>query len=101
MKYNLKSIMNNAWKLVRKLAITMSEALKIAWANAKTIATAKSNSGISEEMHTWAGWHNFMREVIHESVSVLKVTVIDPTTKKGTKILSYFTLSQTHELGTI
>ena len=35
--FNLKSIMNRAWMLIRKYGLSMSEALKKAWAVAKTI----------------------------------------------------------------
>ena len=38
MKYNKAEIMKNAWKAVRTLGITMSEALKRAWATAKAVA---------------------------------------------------------------
>lgn len=34
-KYNLSIIMKRAWELVKKVAITMSEALKQAWKEAK------------------------------------------------------------------
>lgn len=35
-KYNKSEIMKNAWNLVRTLGMTMSEALRKAWADAKT-----------------------------------------------------------------
>lgn len=35
-KYNLSSIMKRAWELVKKAAITMSEALRQSWKEAKT-----------------------------------------------------------------
>ena len=38
MKYNRSEIMKNAWAAVRTLSITMSEALKKAWATAKAAA---------------------------------------------------------------
>ena len=47
------------------------------------------------ECHTWAGWQALGRMVIHTSEAVFKVEVSDPTTKKGTRIKSFFTYSQT------
>ena len=35
MKYNLRSIMHNAWKFFRKGVETFALALRMAWANAK------------------------------------------------------------------
>lgn len=35
MKYNLSNIMKRAWELVKKAAMTISEGLKKAWAEAK------------------------------------------------------------------
>lgn len=55
-KFNLRSLMHNAWKFVRKLKISISEALRMAWANAKRTVTAKEAAGITEETHTWSGW---------------------------------------------
>lgn len=37
-KYNLSNIMKRAWELVKKTAMTMSEALKRAWKEAKVMA---------------------------------------------------------------
>lgn len=34
-KFNLKSIMQQAWQFVRRNGYTMSEALRVAWLNAK------------------------------------------------------------------
>lgn len=34
-KYNLSNIMKRAWELVKKIGITISSALKIAWSEAK------------------------------------------------------------------
>lgn len=101
MKYNLKSIMNQAWKSFKRGGKTFAEALHTAWYNAKAIILAKELAGIKEECHTWYSWRNFGLEVIHESVALFKVEVLDDTTKKGTRILSYFGKSQVHQISDV
>lgn len=106
MKYNLKAIMTKAWSLFRKAAkkasISFSEALKLAWAWAKVqeanraiVNAAAEALGVVEEYHTWAGWQALGRMVMHESEATFKVEIADPTTKKGTRIQSYFIYSDT------
>lgn len=94
MKYNLKSIMHNAWRFFRKGVQDFATALRMAWANAKAHNEAKAAAGISEQTHTWAGWKALGYEVIHESKALYKVNLADPSTKKGTRIQSYFGTSQ-------
>lgn len=105
-KYNMKSIMSKAWSLFRKAAkkaaITFSEALKLAWAwgkaqvaNKAIITAAAAAAGIEEEYHTWAGWQAMGRMVIHTSEAAFQCVVADPTTKKGTRVQSYFIYSDT------
>lgn len=94
MKYNLASIMHNAWKLVHKLAISISEALRLAWYNAKQTRTAKEAAAVTEETHTWSGWKALGFEVIHESKALFKATTADPTTRSGSRIVAYFGASQ-------
>ena len=94
MKYNLRSIMHNAWKFFRKGVRDFSEALRMAWANAKAQNAAKELAGITEQTHTWAGWKALGYEVIHESKSLYKADLIDPSTKKGTRLTAYFGASQ-------
>lgn len=96
MRYDMKSIMKNAWKMFRKGVATFSECLKIAWRNAKVLVLILASQ--SEECHTWYGWKEKGFEVIHESVAKFKVEIVDPTTRKGTRILSYFGKSQVQEL---
>ena len=48
MKYNKAEIMRNAWAAVRTLGITMSEALKRAWAVAKTAAEKIAFNGFAK-----------------------------------------------------
>lgn len=90
--YNKKSIMKNAWKFFNKGVSTFSECLKLAWKNAKALALILAKQ--TTEHHTWYGWKELGFEVIHESVARFQVEITDPTTKKGTRILSYFDKSQ-------
>lgn len=106
MKYNLSKLMKKAWSLYRKAskkaAASFADALRAAWAwmkvqaaNAAIIKAAMEAAGIDEDAHTWAGWQALGRMVIHTETAILQVTVADPTTKKGTRVQSYFTYSQT------
>lgn len=106
MKYNLSKLMKKAWSLfrqaARKTAITFSEALRKAWqwikvqeANAARIEAAAEAAGIEEEFHSWAGWQALGRMVIHTEEAAFQCTVDDPTTKKGTRVQSFFLYSQT------
>ena len=106
MKYNLSKLMKKAWSLFRqamkKGSTTFSEALKKAWAwikvqdaNTVKVEAAADAAGIVEEYHTWAGWQALGRMVMHTSEAAFKVEVTDPTTKKGTRIQSYFIYSDT------
>lgn len=97
-KYNLSNIMKDAWKMVKKLNITLSTALKIAWKNAKLVAKTLLEKA-TEEVHTWYGWTLLGKEVIHDSKCLFQIVIEDLTTKKGTRTLSYFGASQVCELG--
>lgn len=109
MKYNLKAIMNKAWSLYRqamkKAAITFSEALKKAWAWAKVqpankaiVEAAAEAAGYGDMVcRTWYGWKATGREVMHTEKAAFQVEIADPTTRKGTRIESYFTYEQTYE----
>ena len=94
MKYNLSSIMRAAWRIFRKGAGSFATALRMAWANAKAHWAAKSAAGITEETHTWSGWRELGMEVIHESKALYKALYHDPSTKSGTRVISFFGLSQ-------
>lgn len=94
MKYNLRSIMNTAWRFFRKGVETFALALRMAWANAKAHNAAKAAAGVTEQTHTWAGWKALGYEVIHESKALYKVNLADPSTKKGTRLTAYFGASQ-------
>ncbi len=77
-RYNLRSIMNTAWRLYHKLGINISLALKMAWANAKATLRAKETAGVTEETHTWSGWKNRGYEVIHNSKALYKAVTQPP-----------------------
>lgn len=105
-RYNMKSIMVKAWALFRKAAkkaaITFSEALKLAWkwakvqaSNAAKVEATAAALGIEEEFHSWYGWQQLGRMVIHTSVAAFQVLLDDPTTKSGTRVQSYFVYSDT------
>lgn len=93
-QYNLRSIMNAAWRFFRKGVQSFAVALRMAWANAKAHNAAKKEAGISEETHTWSGWRDLGYEVIHESKALYKAILRDPATKKGTRVTCYFGASQ-------
>lgn len=105
-RYDMSRLMKKAWSLFRqaakKAAITFAEALRKAWAwikvqasNAAKVEAAAEALGVEEEYHTWAGWQALGRMVCHTEQAAFSVTVADPTTKKGTRIQSYFLYSQT------
>lgn len=87
--------MKSAWSFYRKSGITFADALKMAWANEKRKNEAKEVAGITETVRSWYEWYARGREVIHESKAVLKVILLDPLTKSGTRVHCYFTESQT------
>ena len=93
-KYDLRSIMRAAWRIYRKGVQSFAVALRMAWANAKAHSEAKAAAGISEETHTWAGWHDMGYEVIHECRALYRVIFRDPATKNGTRVTCYFGASQ-------
>lgn len=94
MKYNRSKIMRVAWKLFRKGAKSFSEALRMAWSNAKVVNSVKKAAGIIEETHTWYGWKALGYEVVHESKALFKAIISDPATKSGTRAACYFGRSQ-------
>lgn len=90
--YNKREIMTKAWEFFRAKMGSFSTCLKVAWNNAKLIFKALINE--KEECHTWYGWKLLGYEVIHESIAVAKVRVVDSKTKDKTRMLSYFGKSQ-------
>lgn len=52
MKYNLSEIMSEAWRIKRETGITIGQALKVAWANAKLdAAEGHKMAPVEVEMH--------------------------------------------------
>ena len=94
--YNLSTIMKKAWTLFHAELGTFAECLKIAWAEAKEFA--EKAAAFAEELHTWFSWKSLGKEVIHESKALFQVVVADPRTKSGTRVLSYFGMSQVQDL---
>lgn len=105
-KYNLSTLMHKAWSLYRKASkkatASFADALRTAWAwikvqanNKAIVEAAAEAAGIVEEYHSWYGWQQLGRMVIHTSEAAFQVTVADPTTKKGTRVQSYFIYSDT------
>lgn len=92
-KFSKRNIMKNAWALVKAKAMTISQALKKAWADTKAVVLS------TVEVNTWYGWKMLGREVIHGSKAMFQTIVAD-NTKNGTRVLSYFSFDQTCELGT-
>ena len=108
MRFNYRTIMLQAWKIFRKIGCTFSEALRRSWKTAKAaeenvdrIRKAKDAAGVAEEARTWYGWTLTGREVIHEVKALFQAVVIDGSTKSGTRVLSFFGLSQTQEAAPI
>ena len=103
--YNLSKLFKKAWSLFKKGHTTFSAALKLAWAwlkvqasNAAKVEAAAIAAGFGDMVcRTWYGWKAMGREVMHTERCVFQVEVADPTTKKGTRIESYFTYEQTFE----
>ena len=98
MKYNLSQIMRAAWRFFRKGVQTFTQALRLAWANAKAHSAAKAAAEITEETHSWSGWRQQGYEVVHGSKAMYKVVLADPATKSGTRLVSYFGTSQVQSI---
>ena len=106
MKYDLSKLFRKAWALYRKAikkgVAKFADALRTAWAwlkvqnaNKAIVEAAAEAAGIVEEYHSWYGWQQLGRMVIHTSEAAFQVTIADPTTKKGTRVQSYFIYSDT------
>lgn len=108
-KYNLSKLFKKAWSLFKKASkkanATFSAALKAAWAwlkvqasNAVKVEAAAMEAGYGDVVcRTWYGWKSVGREVMHTEKAAFQVEVADPTTKKGSRVESYFTYEQTFE----
>ena len=105
-RYNLSTLMKKAWSLYRKASkkatATFADALRTAWAwikvqasNAAKVEATAAALGIEEEYHSWYGWQQLGRMVIHTSTAAFQVLLDAPTTKSGTRVQSYFVYSDT------
>ena len=97
--YNKKVIMTKAWELAKATGKAFGECLKRAWADAKAIAKAIAVIGV--ETRTWFDWKKQGYEVIHGSKAVFQITVADPKTKSGERVISFFTKSQVGKLAIV
>ncbi len=83
-KYDLKSIMLNAWKIFRKEKdLGFAECLHRAWLSAKAVEInaarideAKKAAGVEEETETWSRWKELGYEVIHGSKALFGCNLI-------------------------
>lgn len=108
-RYDLSVLMRKTWaifkKAARKVAVTFSAALTLAWkwlkcqdGNRKAVEAAAVEAGYGDQIvHTWNGWANLGRMVVHGERAVFQVVISDPTTKTGSRIQSYFIREQTQE----
>lgn len=102
MKYNLSEIMAHAWRILRKHAVRLSEALHRAWASAKAfplnqarIEARKAAEGLTEDVNTWAGWKEKGFEVIHGMKALFTVDLIWASRGDGASYkASFFASSQ-------
>lgn len=84
MKYNLRNIMQQAWKLYRKyVELPFSECLHRAWLSVKAIVInlerikkAKAAAGVTEITKTWSEWKSVGYEVIHGSKALFGCDLI-------------------------
>ena len=90
-KYNRSEIMKKAWAVAKARGVAFADALRRAWADAKAIARALAVVG---EAKTWYGWKERGFEVIHGSKAIFQITVADPKTKNGERVISFFTRAQ-------
>ena len=83
--YDLRNIMLNAWNNYRKnkKELPFGECLHRAWIsakavdeNARRIAEAKAEAGVTEETRTWADWKKVGYEVIHGSKALFGCDLI-------------------------
>lgn len=98
--YNKKNIMNSAHKFFKSGRMgDWSECLKKAWHNAKVIKEALES--LNEEAHTWFGWTQIGKEVLHGQKTAIQVVINSIRyASKTTEVLSFFTKSQVCDLGT-
>lgn len=105
MSYDLHRIMTKAWTTYRKPKHPLfPECLHRAWLSEKarplneaTIARAKADAGITEEVATWSQWRDAGFEVTHGSKALFTADLIWGSRGDGaTYRASFFGTSQVH-----
>ncbi len=106
MKYDLRKIMQSAWKNYRKYEISFSEALHRAWlsakaeeTNVKRIEESKAAAGVTEDTNTWSGWKKLGYEVVHGSKALFGCSLIWGSRGDGAEYKArFFGKSQVREI---
>ena len=106
MKYDLRKIMQSAWKNYRKYEISFAEALHRAWlsakaeeTNVKRIEESKAAAGITEDTNTWSGWKKLGYEVVHGSKALFGCSLIWGSRGDGAEYKArFFGKSQVREI---
>ena len=99
-KYDKRAIMKKAHYFYRNGKMgDFGDCLRKAWDNARAYKELAEVAG--ETVHTWYGWTQLGREVIHGEATIGQIRLWDDTLKtKLYRIVSYFKFNQTCELGT-
>ena len=106
MKYDLRKIMQSAWKNYRKYEISFAEALHRAWlsakaeeTNVKRIEESKAAAGVTEDTNTWSGWKKLGYEVMHGSKALFGCSLIWGSRGDGAEYKArFFGKSQVREI---
>lgn len=106
MKYDLRKIMQSAWKNYRKYEISFAEALHRAWlsakaeeTNVKRIEESKAAAGVTEDTNTWSGWKKLGYEVVHGSKTLFGCSLIWGSRGDGAEYKArFFGKSQVREI---
>ncbi len=106
MKYDLRKIMQSAWKNYRKYEISFAEALHRAWlsakaeeTNVKRIEESKAAAGVTEDTNTWSGWKKLGYEVVHGSKALFGCSLIWGSRGDGAEYKArFFGKSQVREI---
>lgn len=106
MKYDLRKIMQSAWKNYRKYEISFAEALHRAWlsakaeeTNVKRIEESKAAAGVAEDTNTWSGWKKLGYEVVHGSKALFGCSLVWGSRGDGAEYKArFFGKSQVREI---
>ena len=103
MKYDKSRIMKSAWKIAKDNGLGMSEALWRAWLcadlNGLFVDQAKADAGITEEVHSWAGWKALGYTVRHGSRCLMQARLwINGHVDGASRIVSFFGRSQVEKI---